>query len=266
MPIELIISLDKLMNKDNLIQILEELTTNAWRPEINHVLDGWHMGYSRGITGRANSVFPIGDYGRFPLEEKLDFVEDFYKRFEHYPTFKLTDASQPAELESELVRRGYVGRDLTEVHISKAKETLDNSISVLPCPAKIETQMTDEWFDFYIQSSGYSELSIDVRRGVLDRIGGLKGFALVEIEAELAAVGLGVIERGWLGVYCMATTTDQRRKGGATQVLNSLAEWGLANSADKIYLQVEADNDPAKRLYSRVGFESLYNYQYWKKI
>jgi len=49
-------------------------------------------------------------------------------------------------------------------------------------------------------------------------------------------------------------------------VLNSLAEWGIAQGAKKIYLQVESDNEPAKRLYSRVGFESLYSYQYWKKI
>ena len=254
------------MNTDKKIQILEELTANAWSPEISQVLDGWHMGYSRGVTWRANSVFPIGDYGRYTLKEKLSFVEDFYKRFKHYPTFKLTKASQPSELEAELVKRGYVSSDLTEVRISNANETMDNTISVLPCPARIETNLTDEWFDFYVRSSGYSEIGIEVRHGVLERIGSVKGFAMVEIEAELAAVGLGIIERGWLGIYCMATTTDQRRLGGATQVLNSLAEWGLSQGSEKMYLQVEADNDPAKRLYTRAGFEFLHSYQYWKKI
>jgi len=253
------------MSDDKKIQILEELTTNAWRPEYSQILDGWHIGYARGITGRANSVFPIGDFGRIPLEEKVSLAEEYYKRFDHYPTFKITKASQPPELEPELVKRGYTPGDLTEVLVSKAKETMDNTISVLPCPARIETELTDEWFSFYVESSGYSELSIEVRRGVLERISTVKGFALVEIEAELAAVGLGVVERGWLGIYSMATTTDQRRKGGATQVLNSLAEWGLTQGADKMYLQVEADNHPAKRLYTSAGFEFLYNYQYWKK-
>ena len=248
------------------IRTLEELTTNAWSPEHSLMVDGWHIGYSRGITGRANSVFPINDPGSIPLDEKISIAEDFYKRFEHYPTFKMTNASQPQDLEAELAKRGYIGSDLTEVQISKAEETLDNTVSVLPCPARIETQMSDEWFNFYIEPSNYSELSIDVRRGVLERIGAVRGFALVEIEAQLAAVGLGVVERGWLGIYCMATTTDQRRKGGGTQVLNSLAEWGLSQGADKMYLQVESDNEPAIRLYKRAGFEFLYNYKYWKKL
>jgi GNAT superfamily N-acetyltransferase len=253
------------MSDEKNIQILEELTANAWRPEYSQILDGWHIGYSRGVTGRGNSVFPIGDFGRYSLDEKISLAEEYYKRLNHYPTFKITRSSQPAELESELVKRGYTPRDLTEVQISNADETMDNTISVLPCPARIEPQLTNEWFNFYVESSGYSDLSIEVRRGVLERISTVKGFAMVEIEAELAAVGLGVIERGWLGIYCMATTTDQRRMGGGTQVLNSLAEWGLTQGADKMYLQVEADNDPAKRLYSRAGFEFLYNYQYWKK-
>ena len=263
--LEFIIGLVIIMDINKKIQSLEEFTTNAWRPEYSLHVDGWHVGYSQGITGRANSVFPIGDYGRYSVEEKISLIEAFYKRFEHYPTFKLTSASQPANLKSELTKRGYVAGDTTHVQVSNAKETMDNTVSVLPCPARIETKLTDKWFDFYVESSGYSDLSIEVRKGVLKRLGLVKGFALVEIEAQLAAVGLGVVERGWLGIYCMATTTDQRRKGGATQVLNSLAEWGLSQGAKKMYLQVEGKNDPAIHLYTRAGFEFLYDYQYWKK-
>lgn len=253
------------MSNLKLIQTLEELTTNAWKSEQSLLVDGWHLGYSRGKTGRGNSVFPIGDLGKSTLDEKISMVEGFYKRFNHLPTFKITKASQPSGLESELEKRGYISGEITEVLVSEAKETMDNTISVLPCPARIESNISDVWFKFYIEASKYSEVSVEVRRGILQRIGGISGFAFVNIESQLAAVGLGVVERGWLGIFCMATTTDHRRKGGATQVLHSLAKWGLSQGADKLYLQVKAANEPAIHLYNRAGFDFLYNYCYLKK-
>lgn len=253
------------MNENKTIQTLEELTSNAWRPEYSQLIGGWHVGFSRGVTGRANSAFPIADLGKLPLDKKIDMVEAFYARFEHYPTFKITKTSQPSGLEAALIKRDYIPGEGAFVKVSDIKETMNNTISVMPCPAKIETKLTDKWFDFYVESSGYSELSSSVRKGVLQRIGLVKGFAMVEIEAQLAAVGLGVIERGWMGIYCMATTSDQRRKGGATQVLNSLAKWGVSQGAKRMYLQVEGANDPANKLYNRAKFEFLYDYKYWRK-
>ena len=75
-------------------------------------------------------------------------------------------------------------------------------------------------------------------------------------------MGLGVVQRGWLGVFCVVTSPISRQQGLATGVMHALAEWGRQQNAEQIYLQVMEDNQPALSLYSKLGFTRLYQYYY----
>ena len=44
----------------------------------------------------------------------------------------------------------------------------------------------------------------------------------------------------------------------------NILKWGRTNGAEFGYLQVLDENNPAKRLYSKIGFRD--KYQYWYKI
>jgi RimJ/RimL family protein N-acetyltransferase len=48
-------------------------------------------------------------------------------------------------------------------------------------------------------------------------------------------------------------------------VMRALAEWGETQGAQRVYLQVMEDNLPALRLYSKLGFQFLYQYFYSTK-
>jgi len=76
------------------------------------------------------------------------------------------------------------------------------------------------------------------------------------------AVGLGVVEAGWVGIFCMATLPAFRRQGAGAAVLRSLAEWGRQQGAEQVYLQVTEANVEARPLYAKAGFEMLYTYHY----
>jgi len=43
----------------------------------------------------------------------------------------------------------------------------------------------------------------------------------------------------------------------------ALLEWGRTKGADTAYLQVESENLGARKLYSSLGFQPLYTYDYW---
>jgi ribosomal protein S18 acetylase RimI-like enzyme len=71
-----------------------------------------------------------------------------------------------------------------------------------------------------------------------------------------------VADEDWIGLFCMATRPEFRRRGAATAVLRALAGWGRHQGAARAYLQVMDDNLPARSLYARAGFETLYHYHY----
>lgn len=85
---------------------------------------------------------------------------------------------------------------------------------------------------------------------------------LVKIAGRPAAVGMGVLERGQLGMFNMATHPDMRRRGAASSVIHALACWAEQRGAKTLYLQVAAGNTAAQTLYSKLGFETLYAYHY----
>ncbi|MEW6268903.1 MAG: GNAT family N-acetyltransferase [Thermodesulfobacteriota bacterium] len=87
--------------------------------------------------------------------------------------------------------------------------------------------------------------------------------ARVEVpDAGTVAVGFAVLERGWCGVFGMATRAAARRTGAASAILHAFATEGLAAGAPSMYLQVEEDNAPARTLYARAGFATSYRYHY----
>ena len=60
----------------------------------------------------------------------------------------------------------------------------------------------------------------------------------------------------------MHALPEQRRRGVARALLAALAGWASAQGAQRLYLQVERDNEPARRLYAGLGFEEAYRYHY----
>jgi ribosomal protein S18 acetylase RimI-like enzyme len=124
----------------------------------------------------------------------------------------------------------------------------------------------ETWFAAYCRAEEVGVQAAEGRRNILGRIGPRVGYALLRIEGQPAGMGLAVMERGWVGIFSMATEPEFRRRGIATAVLRTLADWGAANGAQRLYLQVMENNDPAQALYGKLGFETLYHYHYRQKV
>ena len=75
-------------------------------------------------------------------------------------------------------------------------------------------------------------------------------------------VGMAVCERGWAGLFCVATAASARRRGIARSVVHALTRWSAERGARRIYLQVETANGPGHALYASMGFQRSHGYHY----
>lgn len=245
------------------LRLLDELLANAWPPQLLRLDRGWHLRWSSGVTRRANSALAVG--GEEALEEHIDVAEAFYLGHRSTPMFQVSTASAPTSLAERLVARGYGGRDRTIVAQSATAEVLAATDGG-PWANTATARVTDAWFETYwaVKSPpGRLGREADVCRGALLHPSPPSLYVAVSQAGALCGVGQIVIEHGWAGVQCMATSETARRRGVATAVLHHLAGAAAAGGVEHMYLAVMADNAGARRLYDAVGFVASHEYSFF---
>jgi GNAT superfamily N-acetyltransferase len=249
----------------NLVRHIEELAANAWPAQTVQHLGGWRLRFSGGSSRRVNSVWPNRPRADVPLDAALVIVEDFYQRHNTVPRFQICPAALPGDLPEILAARGYYADAHTQVQTATVETVLAHT-SQPDCQTISANTLTEDWFHAYVTASGYSPESLPIRRGILSRIGPKRNFLQLSENGTPVAVGLGVVERGWMGVFCVVTVLQARRRGFASSLMHALTNWGAAQGAENIYLQVMEDNGPALRLYEQMGFLHLYQYSYFQQM
>jgi ribosomal protein S18 acetylase RimI-like enzyme len=240
---------------------LEERAFFAWPAEEVKELDGWRLRYTRGVTRRANSVWPNAGGAAVPLDRRLREVEAFYRSRGQRAQYQLSPVATPPGLDHELDQRGYVIDAPVEVQTA----TLAAQTLVPPAPG-IRTEVTlvptARWFEVSALRGRFAPVA-DVYRALLGRLGaGRAVYVLAEHRGIPAAVGLGVVDGGWMGIFAMSTLPELRRMGLASAVLRALMRAAAERGVERLYLQVEQDNQAARALYAAAGFTTAYRYHY----
>lgn len=240
-----------------MISQIETVAANALPASITEFCDGWRLRYSYGVTRRANSVLAEKHVGN--LEQKLQAVSDFYVRFNANPRFQLCPASEPSALNQMLLDNRYTkipGAKVQTLELNDFKSQTDiTKVHLLSKP-------NDAWFSVYRAVEKAEAEKEKVRTWMLENIQPSAAFALLYLDDTPAAVGLGVFEAGYVGIFNMATLEPFRGRGGASTILSALATWGKLQKAYTLYLQVSEDNFKAQRVYENLGFKTLYSYWY----
>ena len=253
------------MTDPRTVLMLEMLSANAWPAAEIELCGGWRLRSTQGVTRRANSVWPNHDDGALTLETKLAQVEAFYAARNRPAIYQICDAMQPAQLDAVLAARGYGFEAPTFVQTTSLATLLERLPSLRHYPhfeVEVSEEFDAQWFAFYCQSEEVSAAAAPVRRAILERIAALHGFVTLYAGGAPAAVGLGVVEAGWLGIFSMATLPAFRRRGAARAILRTLAVWAQLYDATAVYLQVMENNRSAQQLYASAGFTTAYRYHY----
>jgi GNAT superfamily N-acetyltransferase len=238
------------------VRQIEEVALNAWPSLQTLVYDGWLLRFANGYTKRANSVVPLYPGAR-PLEEKISYCERMYQQHNQPVIFRLPSFVEGVhELDAALAAQGYQSLDETIVQLSD----LGHASYTQPDRA-YHLLDADRWLPIYHgMEKGRTDRATHER--ILQAIMSPTSYIAV-MEAQHVACGLGVYERGYVGLFDMVTDPAHRRQGYGMDVVHSLLAWGQAvYDAGYAYLQVMADNTPAISLYGKCGFEECYRYWY----
>ncbi len=251
------------MTANNQIATVETLAANALSSHKIEHYDGWRLRYNHEVTRRANSVL-AEKQGIKPLTQKLEYAEAWYRTLGVKARFQLCPASQPSKLADTLIARGYRVHDGAKVQVAKLKHVVTQATKP-DITLVSSSSLNADWLSIYEQTENAPLDKAEVRKTMLECLQPKAKFMLAYLGSEVAAVGLGVYESGYVGVFNMATLPNMRKQGAATALLLGLARWGETEGAEHIYLQVSTENVVAQAVYEKLGFETLYEYQYFEQ-
>lgn len=245
------------------VALLEELAANATAATTVQLLGDWLLRASPELPfRRSNSVLVRGSDGAAGLDARLAVAADFAGRHGIPLRLQLSPDLFPA-LDAALAARGLVREAPVTVMTASAASVLTRLPSS-PVPCRRSAEVDAGWIEAY--AAAYEDAGPGSRTAAYGRSLRALGPRTVTLQADLdgapAGVGFAVAERGWTGVFGMATTPARQRRGVATAVLRALAGWAVDVACPELYLQVEDGNDGAVTLYEKAGFRPHHGYHY----
>ena len=253
------------MNMEAEVLLHQELLTNAWPARTIILQNGWVLRLSEGVTRRVNSVLPIRYVGDSLLDD-ISVVERIYRERDMPVIFQVPDYFEPPNLKETLLSLGYESIDETLVMTSSINE-ISKIEKNKNLNSFIEHELSDKWLTALGNLSNYSHATIDGQEQIIKRIPfKTKAFCYGELDNQIVAVGLAIIEREYLGIYDLVIHPNYRRRGIAQSLIVKMLQWGKENSAKHVYLTVQGDNFGAIVLYNKIGLKDRYHYRYLTKM
>ncbi len=243
----------------DLIRLLEELSLNAW-PSLQTVhYDGWALRFANGYTRRANSINPLFS-SSLNVDEKIKYCEGVFEARGMKPVFKMTPQVQPENLDDVLAKKWYREEAQTSVQMLDLAGLETPTIETVT----ISEAPTEDWLKAYCRMNKMQERHVTTLTQLLNSIVPRHCFVTLHQSGEPVAVGMGVVDRGFVGLFDIVTDEPQRQRGYGRQLMLHLLNWGKRSGAEHAYLQVMASNTAAQRLYWKLGFREVY--QYWYRV
>jgi len=260
------------------IKLVEEISLNAWPSHKMELYDGWLIRFSHNYTHRTNSVQQVGA-SLVPINEKIAYCEQIYKNYHTPSIFKISPLLDPA-FDRILEDRGYQIQHVTDTmtmdfenlvpyeptHIEYEYYGRNSGLpSIITYPddviVNLRDRITDEWVSGLFRLNGTT--SPTLRRIVPSMYQAIPKetiAASVKINGTMVACGLGILDRGYVGVYAVYVDAGCRRRGFARAIVSAILSEGRKKGCSKAYLQCVQGNQPARKLYESMGFQTLYTY------
>ena len=255
-----------------LLSRIEDASLNASAPREQRWLDGWLVRCCPGKAKRARSIQAVAE-GRMTVSDRLAACRSVYGEAGLPMFVRITPFSLPAGLDETLARLGLARLDDTRVMVRTDLERpapTERPTRVVPgADANGQPSLTfeqadpdsfAEWVGAARGSSGVERRAHAAR--LRDAPVPLIPILVCDEHATIVAAGHVAVEAEFAGLYDVVTAETQRRRGIGARLCHHLLARAAAQGARTAYLQVDAGNAEARRLYRRLGFADGYAYHY----
>jgi len=250
------------INAATLARRIEDATLNATAVREQLFYDGWLLRFAAESAKRMHSIHVMApSSGMLDLDARLARCAQFYRQKGLPMMFRLTELGDNPSLDHEFSERGYTRSGETLVMVRRLDAPLDQNIVTpngTPC-VPLELAAFAAVLG-RLKKSAESEIKAHARR--LEVLVADELVRCINRMGEPIAVGLAVLEDDLVGVFDMAVATSHRRKGWGALLVCQLMADAAARGARYAYLQVDASNQAACRLYRQLGFQDMYTYWY----
>jgi ribosomal protein S18 acetylase RimI-like enzyme len=246
----------------DLLSRIEDAGINASAPREQRWVDGWLVRFSAGKAKRARCIQPVAP-GRLPVEEKLALCLPVFAAANLRPYVRLTPFSEPSGLDRRLEGLGMERVDDTRVMVLRLDDAASN-VAAPPCEDERLDPVDGDRFARWIgdeRGSTPSEIAAHAERLRQSPVP-YRAAWIRDASERVIAGGQVAIEGDLAGLYDVFTSSHARGRGLGRRVCLALIGMAAASGARTAYLQVDADNVPARSVYRRLGFADAYAYHY----
>ena len=241
------------------IDDLERAAARHWQAPEQERLGEWLLRAAEGFTGRANSALPLGDPGP-PWPEAVAYVTDWYRRRRLTPMIAvplpLADARRH-RLDNFLAERAWLLRSGPAFVMTAAGA--DIPAPALHTDVQLDPEPGADWLAVY----RYRGQELPPIARTLLMSAPWQAFASVRREGSRpVAVGRVSVAGRWGAITAVEVDAGCRRQGLGAALTSALAAAAADRGANRILLQVETGNTPARALYARCGFRDSHRYHY----
>ena len=243
-----------------LLSRVEDAGINASAPPQQRWVDGWLLRFNPGKAKRARCVQAVAN-GRLPLDERLALCQAVFAEAGLPAVVRLTPFSLPDGLDGQLAARGWHTLDDTRVMVAPQ---CPSQAEPLPADLRLELLAPADYAEAVgaLRGSPPEQRVAHAQRLLASPVP-YQGWALRRPDDGLVlACGQTATEADLVGLYDVFTHPQARGQGLARKLCTHLLAQAHAAGARVAYLQVEADNDPARHIYRRLGFADAYAYHY----
>jgi len=237
---------------------VEETCTKAW-PALREVpLGDWVLRLSPGVSRRANSLNPL-NAGAGDVDAAIAAARPVLEAAGQPALFRvLTPLLDPA-VDRRLAALGFSAEGETITLYADRTATSpqrDPAIQVRPRPDA-------EWLEAMYAMQGRNPAEQAVYGRIVGSLTVPAAFASLAVDGWIASAAFAALHDRLLCIESVVTDSAHRGRGLARRMLGGLFAWGEAQGMTGVCLQVQADNDPAIRLYHRLHLTAeLYRYHY----
>ena len=241
-----------------LLARIEDAGINASAPPEQRWIDGWLVRFSPGKAKRARCIQAVAP-GRLSVAEKLARCLPVYANAGLRPYVRVTPFSEPTGVDHDLAQLGWERIDDTRVMVAPslpAPSPLPGGFRVEPAHLGAFTHWVGT-----ARGSTAAEEAAHARRVAASPVP-YTALLVRDDRGSAVAGGQVVVEGDVAGLYDVFSHEAHRGRGLAQALCSALLQLAREAGASVGYLQVDASNEVARRLYRRLGFADAYAYHY----